>query len=93
MTIKNNDVAFLKTTGEIVFVLEDPEDGKVGVRRPVSGQDGIRHIVEVFRVTELETQDEQRARFMAERKAVMEKYGPKTRDEQSDFADLRFGVN
>lgn len=79
--IKANEVAFLKTSGEAVFVLakETPEGptSLVKVRRPVAGQDGINHIVETFSEVELESLDEQRERFISERKRMVENYGPK----------------
>jgi hypothetical protein len=83
--IKQGEVAFLKTTGEAVSVLafRDPSP-KLGdksliatVRRPVAGQDGIQHIEDDFFIWELESIDEQRARFMSENAKLVEKYGPK----------------
>lgn len=98
--IKQGEVAFLKTTGEAIFVLEitDPspeigdKDLKVMVRRPVAGQNGIIHEVNKFQLAELESLDDQQLRFVTERKAVMEKYGPKN-EEQSAVEDSRFGIN
>jgi hypothetical protein len=75
--IKQGDIAFVKTTGECIFVLSTTDDGSALVRRPVAGQDGITHVKDGFLLAELETVDEQRARFMAEQKNLMEKYGPK----------------
>lgn len=77
MTIKANEVAYLKTTGEPVFVLEIMPEGMVDVRRPSQGQNGIDHHVETFRNTELETLEEQRSKFMSEKMNILEKYGPK----------------
>lgn len=98
--IKENEVAFLKTTGEAVFVfaLRDPSP-KLGdkgliadVRRPVAGQDGIKHVEETFWLAELESLDEQRARYMAESAKVLQKYGPKT-SELPTTGDLGFSEN
>jgi hypothetical protein len=87
MTIKENDVAFIRTTGEAIFILSFlPEEGTVDVRRPIAGQEGIKHVVETFRVQELESLDEQRERFLAERKQVYEKFGPK--QEQDSFSPI-----
>jgi hypothetical protein len=91
--IKTNEVAFVKTTGEAVFVISASQaDGNVHVRRPVAGQDGIRHVVDEFLPEELESLDEQRARFMAERKEVLEKFGPKA-DQPNASGDPGFGLN
>jgi hypothetical protein len=92
--IKQGEVAFIKTTGEAVFVLEIDSESPyclVNVRRPVAGQDGIEHRVSEFRLAELETIEEQQARFMSERQKVMDKYGPKT--EQSPSQDAGFPIN
>lgn len=99
--IKQGEVAFIKTTGEAVFVLEitdpspkigDQDTMNVFVRRPIAGQDGIKHVNEAFFLAELESLDDQQARFVQERKAVMEKYGPKA-DQPETLADSRFGIN
>lgn len=82
--IQVGDVAFLKTTGEAVFVkakvaeIEGYDDlgMQYEVRRPLAGQMGITHATEYFYLAELESLDEQRARFVAERQEVMKKYGP-----------------
>jgi hypothetical protein len=90
--LKENEVAFLKTTGEAIFILSFlPEEGTVAVRRPVAGQDGLRHVVENFRVQEIESLDDQQARFISERQKVMDKFGPKT--EQSPSQDAGFPIN
>lgn len=96
--IKAGEVAFLKTTGEAVFVLTINEvlgEGNLGntvaVRRPIVGQNGIEHDENVFFIGELESLDDQQTRFMAERKAVVEKYGPK--NEAVTLADNGFGAN
>jgi hypothetical protein len=97
--IKQGEVAFIKTTGEAVYVLDfhDPspklgdKELLVSVRRPVAGQDGIEHRVSEFRLGELETLDEQQTRFMSERKKVMEKYGPKGDTPSSE--DAGFPIN
>jgi hypothetical protein len=98
--IKQGDVAFIKTTGEAVYVLEfhDPapkfgdKDLAVSVRRPVAGQDGVRHVIDEFQFGELESLDEQRKRFMSEREEVLKKYGP-IAGEQEASANNRFGDN
>jgi hypothetical protein len=75
MTIKAGEVAFLKTTGESVFVLQYPnETSEATVRRPIAGRDGIDHIKESFRHDELETLEEQKHRFMSEREELLAKY-------------------
>jgi len=75
MTIRARDIAFIKTTGETVFVLEYPTStGKVSVRRPVASQDGINHNTEVFDYDELETKEEQNKRFLSEREEILAKY-------------------
>lgn len=92
--IKQGDVAFVKTTGEAVYVMDftDPspkigdKDLQVQVRRPVAGQDGIRHQTEYFQLGELETQDEQRKRFMADREEMLAKYAPKISNESPSFS-------
>lgn len=98
--IKEKEVAFLKTTGEAVFVLaiNDPapklgdKDLDVAVRRPISGQNGIRHEVEKFHLAELESFEDQKARFMTEREEMLKKYGPKT-DQLASDSNLGFGSN
>jgi hypothetical protein len=92
----DGQVMYLKTTGEPVFVLEHvnrevndkavPGDW-VSVRRPVQTENsGIRHQVEKFRVDELETKEEQKAQFMAEREEIVKKYGNKS-SSIADFMD------
>ena len=89
--IKAGEVAFLKTTGEAVFVLAITDEG-VSVRRPVYAQNfGNQHNIEVFTLPEFETQDEQQARFIAERQKVMTQFGPKT--EQPTTPDHGFSTN
>ena len=83
MTIKAGEVAFLKTTGEAVYVLavepvNEPGAVLVEVRRPIAGQNGIAHATDCFFIGELESLDDQQARFMSERRKVMDKFGPKT---------------
>ncbi len=89
--IKQGEVAFLKTTGEAVFVLGTYDSGDWHVRRPKAGQDGIDHVEESFTDAELESLEEQQARFMSERKKVMDKFGPKT--EQSPSEDFGSIIN
>lgn len=99
--IKLYDVAFLKTTGEAVTVLAfndtSPKIGDkpllVTVRRPVAGQNGITHVVESFYLPELETLEEQRAKFIAERQQMVEKYGPKADTLPSVNPDNGFSSN
>lgn len=89
--IKQGEVAFIKTTGEAVYVLDlvDPspkfgdKELTVVVRRPVMGQDGVRHVTDTFYLGELETSSEQKARFQAEREELLNKYGPKTSETPS----------
>jgi len=92
--IKSGEVAFLKTTGESVFVLSfaDNDPSIVFVRRPVAGQNGIEHRREQFFLDELESLDEQETRFVTGRKKIMEKYGPKDY-QQPSVEDLGFGPN
>jgi hypothetical protein len=96
--LKENEVAFLKTTGEPVFILAFRTENQWGkdvpcvvVNRPITGQDGILHKEETFRVSELESLEEQQARFMSERQKVIDKFGPKA--EQSSSQDAGFGSN
>lgn len=53
------DILCLKVTGELVFIL-DTFNGtsEVQVRRPTMGRDGIKHVVDRFYQTELETAEE-----------------------------------
>lgn len=77
--ISQGEVAFVKTTGEPVYVLTfAPVDDFVDVRRPVTTQEGIKHLVDRFHLGELESLEDQRKRFQAEREEVLKKYGPKT---------------
>lgn len=82
--IKRGDVAYIKTTGEAVFVLEiyEGEGSLVDVRRPVMGQNGISHSVDSFRLEELETFDQQRKRFLQEREDL---FGTKKTPETSEL--------
>ena len=48
----------MKTTGELVFVLGQGENGDVRVRRPVMTRDGIDQQVNFFHEAELETIEE-----------------------------------
>lgn len=75
MAIKVATVAFLKTTEEPVFVLalgkkEDVNEGLSGdvatVRRPVVGEQGVSHKIEVFYTEELESLEDKRKRNIAE---------------------------
>jgi hypothetical protein len=92
VTVKSGEVAFLKTTGEAVFVLGYATDlTYVDVRRPIAGQNGITHVCERFRVEELESLEDQQTRFMSERQKVMDKFGPKA--EQSPSQDAGFPIN
>lgn len=81
MGFKRGDLAFIRTTGEQVTVLTPAESlsesAVVQVRRPVAGQNGIDHIVNEFFLFELESLDEQRKRFLAERQDIYEKFAPK----------------
>jgi hypothetical protein len=79
MTIKAREVAFIKTTGESVFVLEYPTAESAvtaKVRRPIMTRDGVKHETEWFAYDELETLDEQRKRFLSEREEIIQKYAP-----------------
>lgn len=85
MTIVTKEVAFVKTTGEAVMVMEYPDsEGRATVRRPVQGQDGISHITQQFEYYELESLEEQKARFFAEREEVLNKYGTKPTETPTD---------
>ena len=98
--IKEGEVAFVRTTGEAVYVLKisDPspklgdKELTVSVRRPVAGQDGVRHVIDGFFLNELESPEEARAKFMAERQQIVDKYGPKAESLPTD-TDPRFGSN
>jgi hypothetical protein len=91
--IKQGEVAFLKTTGEAVFVLDLPQAGEVTVRRPNPSQNGLFHMVEKFTCAELQTLDEQRAQFAAENSKLMEKYGPKVEGLPSVDSNNGFSSN
>lgn len=77
--VKKNEVAFLKTTGEAVFVL-DIIEGEAEVRRPVFAQSGNTHVIDTFYTVELESEEEQKAKFDREREGILKKYGPKASD-------------
>jgi hypothetical protein len=86
MTI-DGTVQYLKTTGEPVFVLSYVTEDKVEVRRPIQTEnEGIKHCVEEFFVVELESKDEQKAQFIAEREEIIKKYGNKS-SSIADFMD------
>lgn len=57
MEVKVGDILVIKTTGELVYVLEEKdEDGRVDVRRAImSDNKSISHVVDVFYADELET--------------------------------------
>ena len=74
--IKQDEVAFIKTTGEAVYILDLNAGEYVQVRRPIMGQNGVQHQIDTFRPNELETRDEQRAQLLADREE-MRKYVPK----------------
>jgi hypothetical protein len=75
--IKQGDVAYLKTTGEAVYVLVYPGGvTDVSVRRPVMGQNGIHHDVEQFTIGELETRDEVKVRMQQENDELYQRFAP-----------------
>jgi hypothetical protein len=88
--IKAGDVAHVRTTGEPVYVLEVAE-GNASVRRPIMGQDGVRHETETFSLGELQTRDEQRDEQAATTREIYEKFGPKVSD--ATDSDPRFSSN
>lgn len=75
--ISEGQTAFIKTTGEEVFVLgvgSNPKSlpdgstlsGNVAtVRRPVAGENGCYHLMEMFMVEELENSEERMQRHLA----------------------------
>lgn len=79
--IQEGQTAFLQTTGEEVFVLaayenkrELPENSGLSgwvaiVRRPVSGDNGVYHMVEKFTMEELETKEARIQRYTENQKA------------------------
>lgn len=73
MPIKINEVARVKTSSEDVFVL-GIEGEEAIVRRPTGTQDGIKHLTERFRLSELETPEDARTREMAERFSLQQKF-------------------
>jgi hypothetical protein len=89
--VKVGDTAILKVSNEEVFVLEiipqmvpanmeikgtvSPLGNQVTVRRPIMGQDGVKHLIETFFMTELETRDERMTRELAERDMLRKKMG------------------
>lgn len=81
MPIREKELARLKVSGEDVYILQLREAGLVDVRRPVGGQDGIRHVVETFTLGELETPDEARTREMTERLSLQQKFASLTTTE------------
>ena len=95
--IKVGEVAFVKTTGEAVLIMglgigDFPDLGPLFVaKRPVAGQNGIEHKMESFYAAELESLEEQQARFVAERQKVMDKYGPK--GDAPGVEDAGFPIN
>jgi hypothetical protein len=50
-----DEIMTLKLTGERVFVLDNSLNGKILVRRPSMGPNGITHSQETFYLVELET--------------------------------------
>src|SRR5678816_381521 len=73
MAIKINDVAVHKITGEEVWVLRINYSGElerangmlddaVEVRRPTQTSEGVKHLVEWFRASELESLEDSYAR-------------------------------
>jgi hypothetical protein len=84
--IKVGQVATLKTSDEPVFVLDIEEceattnpklsGVEVKVRRPVGGQDGVRHVVETFHLEELESLDAKHTRQIAEMEEVRARLSP-----------------
>lgn len=84
------EIAVVKTSGELVFVIEIREDTTVMVSRPIlSKADGIRHQDEEFNAAELESIDDHFRREATEtlrkRKIMEEVFGEGTpRNKASD---------
>lgn len=55
LAIQPGKVAYIKTTDEPVFVLNISQDGSVAVRRPVQGDKGVEHRIELFGYNELQS--------------------------------------
>ena len=102
--IKAGEVVFVKISGEPVFTkrtgLTSPnipakDFGHLGnlveVSRALAGRDGIEYTTDSFFESELESLDDQQARFMSERQKVIDKFGPKA--EQSPSQDAGFPIN
>lgn len=82
MSIKINDVAVVKITGEEVWVLNfipifvpasaeligTPPPTNVSVRRPTQTNDGVKHLVETFTLDELESLEDAASRRRSRRK-------------------------
>jgi hypothetical protein len=99
--IKAGQVALIRTTEEPVFVLEvvvgktipdAPELEQViaRVRRPVQGEEGVRHLVETFYVQELETQEDKHTRQISEMEELKARFKP---GEQFGTQGELFGSN
>jgi hypothetical protein len=67
--INVNEVVSIKTTQEPVFVLAI-SNGLVTVRRPVMGNDGVKHLTEEFTLAELETEADRIERNYKEKQAL-----------------------
>lgn len=68
MSIKINDVAVVKITGEEVWVLREFDNGELEVRRPTQTNDGVKHLVESFTPSELESLEDAASRRRSRRK-------------------------
>lgn len=71
-------VVAIKTTGELVTVVDEEKDNTVAVRRPKMGPNGVEHKTDFFFVYELESPEEhinreakeQLARQIAQREII-----------------------
>lgn len=83
--IKAGQVALLRTTEEPVFVLRVDEDKEecailskvlATVRRPIQGEQGVRHSIEQFHIEELETQEDKHTRQISEMEELKARFKP-----------------
>jgi len=97
--IEPGETAFLKTTGEEVFVLrvhplalsEYPglRNYKVEVRRPVlTHADGVQHRIEFFFVDELESADERQRRQTGNIGDIIESVRTEVRERMHEMPDV-----
>lgn len=82
MSIQANELAAIKTTGEVVFVLSITGDEAL-VRRPNQGNSGIFHNKETFLLTELESQQDFESRQLSHRAEMYQQIQQLTKEGNS----------